>query len=300
MTGRSSPPPSRWIAAAAALGAAGIVVALAVWLAGTGGSPEAADPGPVHVHALGLNPADGALFIATHEGLYRVAPDQAKAERVGDLRQDTMGFTVAGPDHFLGSGHPDAVAASEQGLPAHLGLIQSTDAGKTWKPVSLLGEADFHVLRLAGGRLYGYDATNGRLLVSATGGTSWEELEKPGSLVDIAVDPDDADHLVAASVGGAGDGLYASTDAGATWERRSDGVGLLGWPARERLFLVTGDGSVLVSGDGGKTFDRAGEIGAEPAAFLAHAADELYVAHHDGTIEVSRDDGVTWTKRSAP
>lgn len=300
MTGRPSPPLSRWIAVAAALAAGGIVAGLAVWLSGSGGSTEAADPGPVHVHALGLNPADGALFIATHEGLYRVAPDQAKAVRVGDLRQDTMGFTVAGPDRFLGSGHPDAVAASKQGLPAHLGLIESTDAGKTWKPVSLLGEADFHVLRLAGGRLYGYDATNDRLLVSANGGASWDELEKPGALVDVAVHPDDADHLVAAAVEGDGDGLYASQDAGATWERRGDAVGLLGWPARDRLYLVTGDGSVLASADGGRTFERRGGIGAEPAALLAHAADELYVAHHDGTIEVSRDGGATWTLRSSP
>ena len=27
-----------------------------------------ADPGPIHVHGLGINQADGSLFIATHTG----------------------------------------------------------------------------------------------------------------------------------------------------------------------------------------------------------------------------------------
>ena len=42
----------------------------------------------------GVNPADGALFIATHTGLYRVEEGERKAERVGERYQDTMGFTL--------------------------------------------------------------------------------------------------------------------------------------------------------------------------------------------------------------
>ncbi|MGH2838494.1 MAG: F510_1955 family glycosylhydrolase, partial [Thermoleophilaceae bacterium] len=70
------------------------------------GGPGIEDPGPIHVHGLGVNPADGALFIATHTGLYRAPDGELAAERVGDRYQDTMGFTVTGPDSFLGSGHP--------------------------------------------------------------------------------------------------------------------------------------------------------------------------------------------------
>src|SRR5918992_2246739 len=68
----------------------------------------ATDPGPIHVHGLGINPADGSLFIATHTGLFRVGRDSQRAVRVGDRFQDTMGFSVVGADRFLGSGHPDA------------------------------------------------------------------------------------------------------------------------------------------------------------------------------------------------
>lgn len=90
----------------------------------------AGEPGVSHVHGLGINPADGSLIVATHYGSFRIAPDGDDAERIGDSFQDTMGFTVAGPDHFLGSGHPD-VAGMQAGQPGRLGLIESTDAGAT-------------------------------------------------------------------------------------------------------------------------------------------------------------------------
>lgn len=76
------------------------------------------DPGPMHVHGLGVNPADDALFIATHTGLYRVEKGKRKAQRVGNRYQDTMGFTIVGPNRFLGSGHPDANQAHGISAPA--------------------------------------------------------------------------------------------------------------------------------------------------------------------------------------
>lgn len=109
-----------------------------------------------HVHGLGVDPADGAVYMGTHFGLFRLGP-QNTAQRVGGYVRDLMGFTVAGPKTFLGSGHPGAEEASE-GAPAHLGLIRSTDAGRTWSAVSGEGEADFHALQPAGRLLYAYDS----------------------------------------------------------------------------------------------------------------------------------------------
>jgi photosystem II stability/assembly factor-like uncharacterized protein len=83
------------------------------------------------------------------------------------------------PDLFLGSGHPDA-RDLQNGTPSLLGLNRSTDDGRTWTPVSLSGEADFHVLRYLGNRVYGYDATNDRLMVSRDAGKSWTEHQPPG------------------------------------------------------------------------------------------------------------------------
>jgi hypothetical protein len=59
-----------------------------------------------HVHGLGINPEDGALFIATHTGLFASPEGAASAERVDEQFQDTMGFTVVGRDHFPRLGPP--------------------------------------------------------------------------------------------------------------------------------------------------------------------------------------------------
>jgi photosystem II stability/assembly factor-like uncharacterized protein len=260
----------------------------------------AGDPGPVHVHALGVDPADGSLFLATHTGLWRVGAGERTAERVGESRQDTMGFTVVGPNRFLGSGHPDYSEAQARGLPPHLGLIESADGGRSWETVSLPGEADFHVLRSAGERVYGYDSSNDRLLASRDAGRSWDELDKPGPIVDLAVAPGAADRIVVASAGGLEEGLFESRDGGGTWQRLGDAVGLLGWSRADRLYVVSGSGRVFRSPNGGRGLEPRGDIGGQPAALLAHGPDELYVALHDGTVKRSTDGGATWTLRSSP
>ncbi|MBM2822566.1 MAG: hypothetical protein HW413_1312 [Thermoleophilia bacterium] len=300
--GRQAPPPpkrSPWVERGL-FGLVAVAIVLAaggVWRLSDGGrGTSAADAGPVHVHGLGIDPADKALFIATHTGLFRVGERDSSAVRVGDSYQDTMGFTVVGENRFLGSGHPDL----RTDLPPLLGLLESTNAGRSWEPISLLGEADFHVLRSVGERVYGYDASNDRLLVSADAGRTWAEAERPAPLVDLAPDPRDPRHLVAAGASNLSQGLYESRDDGRSWEHIGDSVGLLAWPVRDQLFLVDGDGSVSVSTNAGRSFERRGSIGGQPAAFLGQDADELFVALHDGTIKRSTDGGAKWTVRSTP
>ena len=241
-----------------------------------------------HVHGLGINPSDGALFIATHTGLFRAEPGEERAQPVGDARQDTMGFTIVGPDEFVGSGHPDARAD----LPPLLGLIRSQDAGRSWDQVSLSGEADFHVLRTSGDRLYGFDATSGALMVSDDGGSSWARRRPPSALYDLAIDPSDPDRVLATS----GRGLAISNDAGETWrpvdQRRA---GLLVWGQRG-VVLVDGAGTVQRSSDDGRSWERVGEVGGQPAALVQHG-DEMYLALHTNEIWVSRDGGRSWQLR---
>jgi BNR/Asp-box repeat len=264
---------------------------------GCGGGSERADgpaasnavsAGAGHIHGVGSNPADDSIVIATHTGLFRAARGEQRAERVGDRYRDTMGFTVVGPDKFLGSGHPDA----RENLPPLLGLIRSTDAGRSWARVSLLGEADFHVLRVAGPRIYGYDATQGRLMVSVDGGRSWKERRPPAPLLDLAVDPADADRVVVTSEAG----IAVSHDAGASWRPlHADRAGLLAW-TRSALTLVDSRGRVHRSTDGGRTWKPVGDVGGQPAALSGHES-ELLVALHSNEIKASRDGGRSWTIR---
>jgi hypothetical protein len=282
-----------------------LVVALSALVVKNGTGPpepslrdvvENVDPGPIHVHGLGVNPEDGSLLIATHTGLWRTAVGETQAERVTNQMQDTMGFTIIGPDRFLGSGHPDQVQARDKGLPPLLGLIESTDAGKSWRTISLLGEADFHVLRSKGKRVYGFDATNERLLFSRDAGRTWTERTPPAPLVDMAVNPSNLSHLFASGESG----LWESANEGREWKPAGEGSGLLAWPVPGRLYIITAAGEVRLSPNGGKRWDAAGNIGGQPAALLAQTARELYVALHDGTVKRSPDGGRTWEIRSRP
>jgi hypothetical protein len=281
---------------------AAVTVALATALAACGGDGderapqraggEAGDPEVAHIHGLGVNPADGSLMIATHGGLFRAAEGESGARRVGDRFQDTMGFTVVGPDQFLGSGHPD-IQGLREGMPPLLGLIRSDDAGRRWKQVSLGGEADFHVLRAAGRRIYGVNATDGLLMVSDDGGRHWARRTPPAPLVDVAARPGDPDRVVAS----AEDGLHVSRDAGAGWRPLdAERAGLLAWPAPDALYVVDGAGVVHRSRDAGRSWEQVGEVGGQPAALAVHGS-SLYVALHTNAVKVSRDGGRTWDVR---
>jgi hypothetical protein len=260
------------------------------------GGPRVEDPGPIHVHGLGINPEDGALFVATHTGLFRAADGERRATRVADRFQDTMGFTVVGPDRFLGSGHPDG----REGLPPFLGLIESRDAGRTWKPISLLGKRDFHVLEATGPRIYGFgsdfETKQAGLLVSGDGGRTWDQRTPPEALVSLAIDPQDPDRVVASGE----QGLCLSTDAGRRWRPLDGGPAMLAWAADGPLFAVGFDGSVARSGDAGHSWRQVGQVGGEPAAFEGARSGDLYVALHDGTIKRSADGGASWSVRSTP
>jgi hypothetical protein len=243
-----------------------------------------------HIHGLGINPADGRLYIATHNGLFAAAEDEPAPMKVGESSHDLMGFSVAGPDHFLASGHPGA----DQDLPPHLGLIESRDGGKTWENVSLLGQADFHALTATGRTVYGFDGTQGRLMLSGDGGRSWQERTAPGPVLGLAAHPSQASHVLVSTE----EGLALSRDAGRRWRAlREDLVGLLAWPAADRLYAVDGQGQVSLSADGGVSWQARGNIGGQPVAFIAHESD-LYAALADGSVKRSSDGGARWSVRT--
>lgn len=288
----------------AALSAA--IVLLALLLVGcSGGNEEAApeeftgvplelqDPGPVHVHGLGYDLRGKILYVATHTGMFELADGSAKATRIGDKHQDTMGFTLVKPNLFLGSGHPDA----REELPPHLGLIRSTDRGQSWTSVSLLGEADFHVLRALRTTVYGFDSSNERLLASRDSGQTWTTLRAPEVLLDIAVDPSDPEQLIAS--GGAV--LYRSPSGGRKWHAVASGVsGYLAWPSTKRLFVATLDGAFLSAKGANRPWRSRGPLGSPVAALLAVNEKTLFAALHDGTIKQSDDGGMTWKVRATP
>lgn len=250
------------------------------------------DPGVAHVHGLGINPGDGAVYAATHLGLFRI-PARGRAVRIADRFQDTMGFTVVGEDRFLGSGHPDIndTRLRKPGRPPLLGLIESTDAGETWQPRSLLGEADFHALVADHGVVYGFDATSGGFMVSSDTKT-WDRRSTL-ELASFAVDPSDGDHVVAASPAG----LLESRDGGRTWPAM-EGPRLvaLSWDGRSGLWGADLAGNVYQLPPDGGRWVQAGSAPGEPQALLAKDGRIIVAAaERDGATGIYESaDGSAW------
>jgi hypothetical protein len=292
-----SPRPSRAIV----LGGIAVIVVLAIVFvvlvarddkttAGASLDPlDGTDPGVVHVHGLGVDPKDGALYAATHTGVFRIS-EQGKATRVANRYQDTMGFTVAGPGKFLGSGHPD----QREDLPDQLGLIESSNSGQTWQLRSLAGKADFHAIEYKHNTVYGYEASSARFMLSRDK-KNWEgRAVMP--IADFAVSPADGDVAVATTEDGPArstDGLRTFTSLGG-----SPLLYLASWPVTGALFGSASDGTIYASTDGGETWQQAGQVDGEPEALTAVDARTVYVATRSG-IYVSGDGGRTFERRLA-
>jgi hypothetical protein len=247
------------------------------------------DPGVIHIHGVGRNPADDALFVATHTGLFRMGSSDRSPERVAGLYQDTMGFTIVGRDHFLGSGHPGSI----ENDPPFLGLIESRNAGNTWRPISLRGDVDFHVLEAEGKTVYGFgsdwDTREARFLRSDDTGRTWTRLTPPEGLIGLAIDPQDPRVSVAL---GEQRG-WISRDGGASWRPLPIPGGMVTWTRELGLIAVDLGGIIRTSTEPTGEWNEVGRLPGTPAA-LEGVGDELLAATHESQVVSSRDGGKTW------
>lgn len=238
-------------------------------------------PSP-HVHGVAVNPADGRVYLASHDGLFRY--DSSGPERVGPVI-DLMGFTVAGPDHFYASGHP----GQGTDLPNPVGLLESTDAGRTWKTLSRQGQSDFHALTASGAGILGYDGA----LAVTTDGRTWDDLAATTPPYALAASPDGAVTLATTDTG-----LLRSTDTGRTWTPTPGAppIVLADWADPATVAGITPDGTVMVSTDTGLTWHSRGATAAPQAIAASAAGTGLRVVVVTGEeILDSTDGGVTFS-----
>ena len=251
---------------------------------------------------LGANPASGAgqdigslshihsvrafgdqVILGTHEGLFRYV-DEKNVLLMGTEIFDVMGLAVLGKKLYA-SGHPGPGSK----LPEPVGLLLSTDSGKTWKKLGLQGEVDFHLLETAGADMYGVDSGSGNLLYSSNAGKKWTSRGK-NLMSDIAVNPgkvgsalalregklistqnsftkmravDSAltfssiDWLSDSLLATSGKSLYRSGDLGLTWKKMSDfPEGASTVTQSSKIIAVVAGNSIYKSKDGGKTFTK--------------------------------------------
>lgn len=193
-----------------------------------------------HVHGVARDPGTGGVYLATHQGLYRY--EKGTSTRVGPV-VDWMGFSIAGPGHFYGSGHPGDGAD----LPAPVGLMESKDAGKTWSVLSRGGESDFHALTVSSKGVLGYDGA----LRASSDGRTWTQPAMPAEPRSLAAAPDGSQILATT-----GNAVLVSTDQGATWTPLPGAPQLLlaAWADKTTATGVTTTGHLAVTTDAGATW----------------------------------------------
>lgn len=243
-----------------------------------------------HVHGVGIDPADGLVYLATHDGLFRY--DSTGPVRVGPVN-DLMGFTIAGPGHFYASGHP----GPGSDLPSPAGLVESRDGGKTWAELSRQGQSDFHALTASSASIVGFDGT----LRASTDGTSWSELEVPAQPYSLTSSPR-GDVLLATSE----DGPIRSTDGGQSWAKipAAPLLLLVAWASGSdtTVAAITPEGQVLASTDAGLTWTQRGRIEGSPQALGASSdggAGLHVLVVNEAEVLASADGGVTFVSLSA-
>lgn len=267
------------------------------------GAPASAEPILHHVHGLAFTPDGGALVVPAHIGL-AVYRDGRWSSAPGPAH-DFMGFSVA-KNAIYTSGHP----APGSPLRNPLGLIKSTDGGKTWQQLSLYGEADFHDIAV------GYQ-TNVVYVISGWAnsqmpqpgiyytrdeGKTWKGSELGGissPINSIAAHPGDAATVALGTMSGP----YLSRDFGQRFRRVGPGKAVTAVFFEldgKHLLFASEDASALVrvALDGGSNQNlKLPALASDFVAYIARSpADrkELAIATRKRHVFISKDAGKTW------
>lgn len=222
--------------------------------------PTAEKPGGIggpdttlmHLHGLGYSGDGKRLLIPAHSGI-KIYADGKWSDAPGE-KHDYMGFSVV-DNGFYSSGHP--VLDSAYSNP--LGLVKSTDEGRSIKILALEGEADLHGMS-AGYRTHTLYVLN----------------EQANSKMKQS-------------------GLFYSQDEGKTWTgSRMSGVqgqiaALVVHPTQASVVAVGTTAGVFVSNDYGDSFTLL--IADRPATSLAFMeSGELLAAASAPKVELLRID----------
>jgi hypothetical protein len=253
--------------------------------AGSTGSPMP----DAHIHGLSVSSKTGQVLLATHDGLFDMT--KQPAAKIGTTN-DLMGFT-GGTDHgvLYASGHP----GEGSDLPNPLGLIRSTDAGKTWEQISRQGESDFHALTATKSGIVGFDGT----LRTSPDGKTWTTVAADFVPAALAGSPT-SDTVLATTP----QGIRRSTDGGQTWNTVHTGpvVQFAAFASPAEAVGVEPDGTVHYSADAGATWTRKGRIQGAVQAVAAVKGPDSHLsiwAATAGGLVLSTDGGVTFRPADA-
>ena len=232
-----------------------------------------------HIKAFGKQ-----ILLGTHEGLFAYI-DKDTVTRLGDENFDIMGLSTSGRTLFA-SGHPGPGSK----LPEPVGLLQSTNVGKSWIKVSLQSEVDFHLLESSSTDIYGIDSRSGNLLHSSDRGKSWSNRGK-STFTDIAPHPTKKKSALSLK-----NGILFLTDSAFEKSKTilsKERLTSLDW-INGRLLAASGK-SLLRSNDYGATWKEIRGFSDEIVTITQ--SKELIVVVTPNQIHISRDQGKSFTSK---
>lgn len=200
--------------------------------------------------------ASGGVWYSNNNGMsFMPIMDNSPTQNVGDIAVDWKSGTI-----WIGTGENNSSRSSYPGI----GVLKSTDKGKTWQNVGLkeshhIGKIEINpknpneVIVAVTGKLYTKSNDRG-IYKTIDGGKSWKQtlfVNDETGIADISVSPTNFAIQYASawqkdrkawnfSGSGAASGIYKSEDAGSTWKLIStaesnfptgDGVGRIGLAA---------------------------------------------------------------------
>ena len=197
--------------------------------------------------------ASGGLWHTANNGTsFTPLLDTSETQNVGDIAIDWANGTI-----WVGTGENNSSRSSYAGI----GILKSTDKGKTWQNMGLTDS--HHIGRIlinpknpdevvvgATGHLYTPNEERG-IFKTSDGGKTWQKtlfVSNKAGIIDVATAPYNFNVMYAASWqkdrkawdfhgNGNDSGIYKSTDGGSTWNKIStpesgfptgDGVGRIG------------------------------------------------------------------------
>lgn len=181
-------------------------------------------------------------------------------------------------------------------LGTHQGLFSSADGGRTWTQTNLAGQDAMNLSQPSGETVWA--AGHNVLARSTDGGRSWEDVEPEGlpslDVHGFAVDANDEGTLYAAI---AGEGVYRSADAGASFSlvTAEVGRGVMALASLPDGRLLAGDmerQGLLASDDGGETWD--GVVQGQIMGIAVKPDDPERILASGAGVLLSTDGGRSW------
>lgn len=244
------------------------------------------------IDELKFDPADPSIaYAATSNGLFRSTNGGVSWTTVAPL----LGLSVL--DLVIAQGDPQKVFASTT-----FGIYGSADRGVTWSRVHPFAS---YALAVSGNAQVLYSSSASGPIRSTDGGATFGSTgtglpQFPG-VTSLAIDPQNADTIYAATLIGAG--VYKSIDGGAHWTLANSG---LSSPVYFSLLIDPSNPQTLYLGAGGniyKSTDGAGSWTALPnlqgiycySLAIRVGTPSILVAGGNSGIRLSTNGGTSWT-----